>query len=222
LYCGRFERSRFKQLDWSQIDPLAKILNASDALIQRKGRTAEVAPLNLSDVPDLAAILRSAAEALGCEANIMPAAPRKRRPVGLDAESSEQKKARTPESGMKKHTISIGTDTVGESVSFSAEWLGTARVNGGKEAEGTTVHDVGMDWTYYRLPDHTYRVLIDDGNTRLLLPSNSAEALARGEPAEYGSWTLEELQNEGEYGRVFKILMEKHPEGKKRNVKDLG
>ena len=222
LYCGRFERSRFKQLDWSQIDPLAKILNASDALIQRKGRTAEVAPLDLSDVPDLAAILRSAAGALGCEANIMPAAPRKRRPVGLDAESSEQKEATTPESGMKKHTISIGTDTVGETVSFSAEWLGTARVNGGKEAEGTTVHDVGMDWTYYRLPDHTYRVLIDDGNTRLLLPSNSAEALARGEPAEYGSWTLEELQNEGEYGRVFKILMEKHPEGKKRNVKDLG
>ena len=75
-----------------------------------------------------------------------------------------------------------------------------------------------MDWTYYRLPDHTYRVLIDDGGTRLLLPSNSAEALALGEPAEYRSWTLEELQNEGEYGRVFKILMEKHPEGKKRNV----
>jgi len=64
-------------------------------------------------------------------------------------------------------------------------------------------------------------LLIDDGSRRLLLPSNFAEALGRGEPAEYGRWTLEELQNEGEYWRVFKILMEKHPEGKKRNVRGL-
>jgi hypothetical protein len=63
-------------------------------------------------------------------------------------------------------------------------------------------------------------VLIDDGNTSLVLPSNFAEALGRGEPAKYGRWTLEELQNEGEYGRVFGELMKRHPEGIKRNVRD--
>ena len=209
LYCGRFERSRFKQLDWSRIDPLAEILNASDAFMQRKGRTAEVAPLDLSDVPDLATILRSAAEALSCEPNIMPAASRKRRTVDLDAESSEQKGDTNTESNMEKHTIFVGTDAIGETVAFTAKLLGTAKFNGGKEAEE------GVDWTYYRLPDHTYRVLIDDGSVSMLLPSDMTEAMGRGEPVEYGRWTLEELQDEGEYGRVFALLMEKTSRGQK-------
>ncbi len=70
LYCGRFERRRFQQLDWSRVDPLVELSNSPDALIERKGRTVEVAPLNLSDAPDLAAVLRSAADALDCEASI--------------------------------------------------------------------------------------------------------------------------------------------------------
>ena len=41
-----------------------------------------------------------------------------------------------------------------------------------------------------------------------------AEAMGRGEPVEYGRWTLEELQTEGEYGRVFGILMENLPRAK--------
>ena len=112
---------------------------------------------------------------------------------------------------MKKHTISVGTATLGETISFTANRLGTVQVNGGKEAEE------GMDWTYYRLPDHTYRVLIDNGSVSMLLPSNMAEALGRDEPVKYGSWSLEELEDEGEYGRVFAVLMQKlmqkHPEG---------
>ncbi len=120
------------------------------------------------------------------------------------------------EDNMQKHTISVGTDTAGETVSFTAELVGTAEVNGGKEAEE------GMDWTYYRLPDDTYRVLIDDGSTTALLPSNFAEAVRRGEPVEYGRWTLEELESQGEYGRVFGELMKRHPEGRKHIVRDLG
>ena len=73
LYYGRFERSRFQHLGWTQIDPLEEIVNTLDALMLRKGRTAEVAPLNLSNTPDLAAVLRDAAEALGCEPNTNPA-----------------------------------------------------------------------------------------------------------------------------------------------------
>lgn len=69
LYCGQFERSRLEQIDWSRIDPLAELTSVPGALIERKGRTAEISPLNLSEVPDLAVLLRSVAEKLGCEAN---------------------------------------------------------------------------------------------------------------------------------------------------------
>jgi hypothetical protein len=140
------------------------------------------------------------------------------RTVNLDAERAEYKEENTmAEGAMQKHTISLGNDRIGETVSFTAKLLGTAQVNGGK-----AVNDKGaMDWTYYRLPDDTYRVLIDDGSTTLLLPSNFAEAMSRGEPVEYGRWTIEELENEGEYGRVFKELMKRHPEGRKRIVRDL-
>jgi restriction endonuclease Mrr len=140
-----------------------------------------------------------------------------RRVVDLDAEDTGQKEETRMESGMEKHTISVGTDTLGETVTFTAKELGTAQVNSGKEAES----EEGMDWTYYRLPDHTYRVLMDTGSIRLLQPSNFTEALRRGEPAEYGRWTLEELQAEDEYGPVFEELMKRHPEGRKRVVRDL-
>jgi hypothetical protein len=118
---------------------------------------------------------------------------------------------------MQKHTVSVGTDELGETVTFTAKVLGTAKVNGGKEAKSKE----GMDWTYYRLPDNTYRVLIDDGDITLLLPSTFTETFGKLEPADFGSWTLEGLQNEGEYGRVFGELMKVHSEGIKRNVRDL-
>jgi len=70
LYCGRFERDYFRHLDWFHATPLSVISATPGALIERKGRTAEVAPLNLSNSPDLAAALRSAAEMLGCEPNL--------------------------------------------------------------------------------------------------------------------------------------------------------
>jgi hypothetical protein len=143
-----------------------------------------------------------------------------RRTVDLDAGSTGQKEATAMESGMEKHTMYVGKDTLGETVSFTAKLLGIACVNGGKEAEG------GFDFSYYRLPDHTYRVLIDGGDLAILMPSNMMpsnmlEAWARGEPVEYGRWTLEELQAEHDFGRVFRELMKKYPESKQRVVRDL-
>ena len=59
------------------------------------------------------------------------------------------------DSGMEKHTISVGTDVYGETVAFTANKLGTAEVNGGNGAPG------GLDLTIYRLPDNTYRAPVD-------------------------------------------------------------
>jgi restriction system protein len=144
-------------------------------------------------------------------------ASKRPRTVDLVARSTRNKEDTAMESGMEKHTIYVGKDTFGETVSFTAKLLGTVHVNGGKEAEG------GMDWTYYRLPDHTYRLLMDSGDygVTMLKPSNMIEAWERGEPVEYGRWTLEELQAEGEIGRVFRELMKNHPESRKRVVRDL-
>jgi restriction system protein len=143
-----------------------------------------------------------------------------RRKVDLDAGSTGQKEATAMESGMEKHTVYVGKDTLGETVSFTAKLLGIACVNSGKEAEG------GFDFSYYRLPDHTYRVLIDGGDLTILMPSNMMptnmlEAWARGEPVDYGRWTLEELQAEPDFGRVFRELMKNHPESKHSIVRDL-
>jgi HJR/Mrr/RecB family endonuclease len=137
-------------------------------------------------------------------------APRMRRIVDLDAASTARKEDTALESGMEKHTIYVGMYNPGETVAFTAKLLGTAPVNGGKGAER------GADCSYYRLPDHTYRVLISGGDydVTMLQPSNIFEAWRRGEPVEYGSWTLEELHAQDRYGQGFRELMKNHPETK--------
>lgn len=70
LYCGRFERGRFERIDWTSVDPLEEISRTPGAMIERKWHTAEIAPLNLSDTPDLAAVLHTTADMLECEANV--------------------------------------------------------------------------------------------------------------------------------------------------------
>ncbi|MDQ3792462.1 MAG: hypothetical protein M3341_07450, partial [Actinomycetota bacterium] len=74
-----------------------------------------------------------------------------RRTVDLDAGSTWRQEDTTMDSGMEKHTISVGTDVYGETVAFTANKLGTAEVNGGNGAPG------GLDLTIYCLPDNTYR-----------------------------------------------------------------
>jgi hypothetical protein len=44
---------------------------------------------------------------------------------------------------------------------------------------------------------------------------------AAGQPAEYGRWTYEEAASDPTYGEMFTKFMEQHPEGRKREVRDL-
>ncbi len=69
----------------------------------------------------------------------------------ITSSPTERKEDTAMDSGMEKHTISVGTDVYGETVAFTANKLGTAEVNGGNGAPG------GLDLTIYCLPDNTYR-----------------------------------------------------------------
>jgi hypothetical protein len=115
---------------------------------------------------------------------------------------------------MQKHTVSVGTDDLGETVTFTAKELGTAEVNGGNGGGG-------MDLTVYRLPDNTYRVLAEQEGISLLAPSNFVQVFGTNQPAEYGRWTYEEAAADETYGEMFTKFMAQHPEGIKRNVGDL-
>ena len=136
------------------------------------------------------------------------------RTVVPSAESAAQGVDAPTRSGMEKHTVSVGTDRYGETVTFTAKELGTAKVNGGSEGGG-------LDVTFYRLPDDTYRALGQSEGISLLGPSTFVEVFASDEPAEYGSWTFEEAEKDKIYGEFFTKFMAQHPEGRKRNVRDL-
>ena len=117
------------------------------------------------------------------------------------------------ETNMKKHTITVGSATLGESVRFTAEDLGTTSVNGGAEGGG-------LDLTFYRLPDQTYRVLIvGETGTSMLQPSNLSDVLGTGEPAEYGRYSLEDIQAHDLYAPAFAALMDIH--ARNHAVRDL-
>ena len=124
--------------------------------------------------------------------------------------------------GMEKQIVKVGStdssSTVGETVSFTAERLGTANVNGG--ASGS-----GYDVTFYRLPDGTFRALVEHGTIAILHPSNMPEAMRNGQRNNYsyGRLTLEELKAERVYqiGEVFEAFMKKHPETIRNTVRDL-
>src|SRR5215212_2001859 len=110
----------------------------------------------------------------------------------------------------KKHTIKVGgrdnTSTVGETVSFTAEIYGTAYFSGGKEAVD------GWDSTYYRLPDGTFRVLLETSGMALLMPSDMLEAMRSGQKNHfsYGRYSLEELKAESRFqiGEGYERLRE--------------
>ena len=137
-----------------------------------------------------------------------------RRIVDLDAGNIKRKGSTTMEGSMEKHTISVGTDGYEETVAFTAKKLGTAIVNGG---DGTG----GLDFTVYRLPDDTYRVLAESDGIRLLEPSNYVDVFTTDQPVEYGRWTYEEAEADETYGEFFMKFMAKHPAGRKHVVRDL-
>jgi hypothetical protein len=64
LFAGRFPRTLLDDVHWNAID-LARVLDeVPDALLRRRGRTGELAPLDLADEPDLAEIVGHVQQAL--------------------------------------------------------------------------------------------------------------------------------------------------------------
>lgn len=123
------------------------------------------------------------------------------------------------ESGTEKHTVQVGLKdgNVGETVAFTADLLGTAKVNGGVEGSG-------MDYTFYRLPDGTFRVLVEGEGIAMMVPSDMQEAISRGERNNfsYGRMTLEEMKAHSfNFGEVYEALMENHPETVRNIVRDI-
>src|SRR5215217_3958522 len=80
--------------------------------------------------------------------------------VDLDARSTRNTEGRMTESNMEKHTLTVGSARMGETVRFTAEVLGTTHVNGGAGGD--------LDVTFYQLPDHTYRVLMETEDASML------------------------------------------------------
>ena len=123
-------------------------------------------------------------------------------------------------SGAEKQTVQVGkldpASTVGETVSFTAEIFGKVDFS---------VDGDGYNSTYYRLPDGTFRVLLEYGNLALLFPSDMVEGMKRGQLNNYtyGRMTLEEIKAEAEYdiGKGYEALMKNHPETVRSRVRDI-
>jgi hypothetical protein len=113
--------------------------------------------------------------------------------------------------GVDNHTVKVGLvgSSVGETVSFTAECLGTVLANGGaKEADG-------LDYTYYRLPDGTFRVHVEKNDVSMLVPSNMFEAISKGQRNNfsYGRMTLEELKlHKFDFWPGYEGLIKNHPD----------
>ncbi|MEV4515429.1 TerD family protein [Dactylosporangium sp. NPDC049525] len=63
VYAGRFQRQRLTGWNWNAVDPVEELLRAPDARLTRKGASLEIAALNLSDEPELAAVLAAVSAA---------------------------------------------------------------------------------------------------------------------------------------------------------------
>ena len=57
IYCATLTRDLLENVDWGHLD-LARVLDeVPGALIKRSGRAGELQPLDLTDEPDLAAVV---------------------------------------------------------------------------------------------------------------------------------------------------------------------
>ncbi len=110
--------------------------------------------------------------------------------------------------GMKRHTVRVGRTSpgtiVGEEVTFTAHCLGTVPFNNNPRST----------YTFYRLPDRTFRVLAKRGTMTMLVPSDMSEAIERGRPSgwSYGRMTLEEMMAHSfDFGTAYKYLAKNNP-----------
>jgi flagellar hook assembly protein FlgD len=72
-----FEREQVERFNWERLDPLATIQAATLCMLNPKGRTGELAPLDLRHEPEIATVLVTCASLLGLELD-----PRVRIPPG--------------------------------------------------------------------------------------------------------------------------------------------
>lgn len=133
-------------------------------------------------------------------------------PSTVDRGPSETK---LENSAGKKHTVKVGVKdgSVGETVTFAADLLGTANVNDGE-----------IYYTYYRLLDGTFRVLMEANEISMLVPSNMAEAISSGQRNNfsYGRMTLEEMKaHEYDFWPGYEGLMENNSEPAHDRVRDI-
>src|SRR5207249_3266457 len=59
-----FQRKLFDRYDWTRLDPLKTVEAATPCMLNRRGSAGELAPLDLTDEPDVARVLRSFARML--------------------------------------------------------------------------------------------------------------------------------------------------------------
>jgi len=72
-----FDRATVERFNWARLDPLATVEAANPSLMDRRGRTGELAALDLSDEPDTATVLVTCAAILHAQVD-----PRVRIPPG--------------------------------------------------------------------------------------------------------------------------------------------
>ena len=134
-------------------------------------------------------------------------------PIIVNRDKSEH---RMRNSTFKKHAVRVGSrdGSAGETITFAADLLGTVGIN----------NNPGMYYTYYRLPDGTFRVLMEYKGTAMLVPSNMTEAISSGQRNNfsYGRMTLEEMKaHEYDFWPGYEGLMSKHPENVRDGPRDI-
>jgi hypothetical protein len=59
-----FHRALVERFDWTRLDPVKTVEAATPCLLNRRGSTGELAPLDLTDEPDVGAVLQTFSEML--------------------------------------------------------------------------------------------------------------------------------------------------------------
>lgn len=91
VYAGSFRRETLTAVDWRGLDTVAMLEAPEDSYIELKGQAHEVAPLDLTDEPELETVLEHLARVLG----IAPLAPKPRRGQRADAASRPERRHET-------------------------------------------------------------------------------------------------------------------------------
>jgi flagellar hook assembly protein FlgD len=101
-----FTRETVSKFNWERLDPWATIEAATPSLVNRRGRTGELAPLDLTHEPEIATVLLTCAALLGVEVD-----PRVNIPAGVTphlpdrATDAEASPVSSPSGGAAEPTV---------------------------------------------------------------------------------------------------------------------